>query len=390
MPVLVHRLATAVPSQRYTQERALELMQAHVEGRPATRRILRSLYRNSGIEARHSVVADFGAGVEDPLFFRTDGGGASGDEGEAEGLRGTGERLPTPGTGRRNQVYEREARALFVEVGRRLLEDSGFEPHEVTHVVTVSCTGFYAPGPDYDLVRALGLPATTRRSHLGFMGCYAALPALALARDTCLAHPEAVVLVVAVELCTLHLQFTDDPDDLVAGAIFADGGAGALVSARHPASPTPHLVLEMGDFHGDLVPEGEADMAWTLGDQGFRMRLSSYVPELLGAHLSPVVEALLRRSGLTRDQVGWWAVHPGGRAIVDRIQEVLALPDRSLVPSRQVLRTHGNMSSATLLFVLHALLSGGEARPGEPVLAMAFGPGLTVETGVFHLRAVEP
>jgi predicted naringenin-chalcone synthase len=367
MPVRLHRFATALPPTRYTQEEAGALMEAHVEGRPAVRRMIRSLYRNSGIEGRNSVVDDFGTGQADPLFF--DGEGA---------------RLPPPGTGARNRVYAREARTLFAEVAHGLVGGQGsFAAHEVTHVITLSCTGFYAPGPDYDVVRALSLPGSTVRVHIGFMGCYAAFQGLRVAEAFCRADPEAVVLVLAVELCTLHLQFTSDTDDLIAGAVFADGGAGVVVSARAPRGRGP--VLELESLRGDLATEGEADMAWTIGDEGFRMRLSTYVPELVGGAVGPLVRGVLGPRGLEAGEIRWWGVHPGGRAILDRVEEVMELPPEALAASREVLRRHGNMSSATVLFVLDALLRGPVAE-GERVLAMAFGPGLTLESGLFRVR----
>jgi predicted naringenin-chalcone synthase len=369
MPAYVHRLASAVPESAYAQAWSSELMQTHVESRPATKRVIRSLYRNSGIERRHSVVNDLAPGGGEGLFFHPDG-----------------TRLPTPGTGRRNAVYAREAPALFERVGRALLApDSGFAARDVTHVITVSCTGFMAPGPDFHLVRTLGLAGSTQRFHVGFMGCYAAFPALRMARAFCAEDPDAVVLVVVVELCSLHLQFTDDTDDLIAGAVFADGAAGALVSARAPAPGT--RALEMTAFHGDLAPEGESAMAWTIGDRGFRMKLSTYVPDLLQAKLAPVLDALLDRAGVARSDVPWWAVHPGGRAIVDRVQDTLGLADTQIQASREVLRDYGNMSAATVLFVLEALLARSSVQHGDRVFAMAFGPGLTLESGLLRLHA---
>ncbi|TVP48701.1 MAG: type III polyketide synthase [Gemmatimonadales bacterium] len=368
-------------------------MQEHVAGRPATRRVIRNIYRNSGIEKRHSVIDDWGQaaaadpGTEppEPLFFAPDH-----------------TRLPTPGTGARNAVYAREAPILFERVARELVETTpGFTAADVTHVITISCTGFFAPGPDFHVVRALGLPGTTQRYHIGFMGCYAAFQGLRMADAFCRSDPEAVVLVLSAELCTLHLQFTDDTDDLIAGALFADGAAGALVSARAPvaiadgtaaasAADPPSVssrarpALEFSGFHSELAPEGEKDMAWTIGDEGFRMKLSTYVPEIIEANLAPIVGAILGRAGLAADQVPWWALHPGGRAIVDRVQGSLSLSDRQVAASRDVLRQYGNMSSATVLFVLKALLDSGTTHPGDPILAMAFGPGLTIETGLFR------
>lgn len=373
--VRIHGLATAVPPASYTREEAAAVMEAHVEGRPATRRVIRALYRNSGIDKRHSVLSDLGVGTGEPLFL------------DAEGTR-----LPTPGTGARNAVYAREAPALFEEVGRALLTESGFAPEEITHVVTISCTGFFAPGPDFHLVRALGLRPEVMRLHVGFMGCYAAFQGLRTAEAFCRADPAAVVLVVAAELCTLHLQFTDDPDDLIAGALFADGAAGAVVSARPrraeggtPGSPRP-ATLALEALHGTLAPEGEGDMAWTIGDRGFRMRLSTYVPDILGARLPGVLGEVLGREGVPPEEVAWWAIHPGGRAIVDRAQEVLALEDAQVAASREVLRAYGNMSSPTVLFVLDRILRAEDPKPGDRVFAMAFGPGLTIETALLRVE----
>jgi predicted naringenin-chalcone synthase len=355
----LHRIETSVPDPCYEQEWTAELMTKHVGGRRGVGRIIRSIYRNSGIETRHSVIDDWSEGAE-PLFFRGD------------------ELLPTPGTEARNALYTREARIHFERLARQLLDGSpGIGPEDVTHLVTISCTGFYAPGPGYQVVRALGLPESVERYHIGFMGCFAAFQGLRMADAFCRADPDAVVLVLSVELCTLHLRFTPETDDLIAGAVFADGGAGALVTGHPPAGRG----LELGAFHTALAPEGEEDMAWTIGNEGFRMKLSSYVPEILEGALEPALERLLDRAGLDAGEVPWWAVHPGGRQILDRVSDQMSLRPEQLAASREVLRRYGNMSSATVLFVLAELLKG-ELVPGDPVLAMAFGPGLTIEAGV--------
>ena len=177
----------------------------------------------------------------------------------------------------------------------------------------MSCTGFVAPGPDLDLVHALGLSSRTERYHLGFMGCYAAFPALRMAHAFCRADPDAVVLVASAELCTLHLEPRADLDGITANAVFADGAAAAIVTARAPSGPR----LELEAFASDVVREGADDMAWTIGDHGFEMTLSSYVPRLLGANARDALAPLLER--LETRRVRRWAVHPGGRAILDKL-----------------------------------------------------------------------
>jgi len=259
--------------------------------------------------------------------------------------------------------------------------------------VTASCTGFFAPGPDYVLVRDLGLPATTRRLHVGFMGCYAAFPALSAARSICAEDPDAVVLVVCVELCSLHLEASDDPDTIVASSVFADGAAAAVVTDR-PA-PAGHLVLDLDTLRTTLTPVGEQDMAWTIGDHGFEMVLSRYVPSIISEHIRGALDPLLAEVGSDCDraagEIGRWAVHPGGRSVLDKVQDALGLDEEQMAPSRDVLREYGNMSSATVLFILARLLDAaavGAPGPGEreTVCAMAFGPGLTVESALLTLR----
>jgi alkylresorcinol/alkylpyrone synthase len=300
-------------------------------------------------------------------------------------------RILDPSTGTRNDVYVERSPALFEAAARdALARADGITAADVTHVVTVSCTGFFAPGPDYLLVRALGLAASTRRLHIGFMGCYGAFPALRSARDTCLADPDAVVLIVCAELCTLHLRSSSDPDAIVASSVFADGAAAAIVTAR-PA-PEGSRVLDIEVLETVLTPVGEGDMAWSIGDSGFDMVLSSYVPHIVEQHVDEALAALWT-DGLTASDIDLWAVHPGGRSIVDRVQNRLGLDDHQVAASRKVLREAGNMSSATVLFVMREALTGeggawSSTAPPRPqrVVAMAFGPGLTVETGSFRSR----
>ena len=264
----------------------------------------------------------------------------------------------------------------------------------MTHVVTVSCTGFHAPGPEYEIVRGLGLSDAVQRYHFGFMGCYASMPALRAAGQFCAADQEAVVLVVSVELCTLHLRSSEDPDTIVASSLFADGAAAGIVTARDLPTTVPALRLD--GFHTAIVPEGVDDMAWTIGDSGFEMILSTAVPQIIGESIIGALTPLYGRedalaeafaAGRVGDRVRHWAIHPGGRSILDRVQERLALSDVQLRPARETLRRFGNMSSATVLFVLKRILEQEGAEPGDRVAAMAFGPGLTAESALLTVVA---
>jgi len=355
MTVHIHAIATATPEHFYTQEAIGGWMQKRATN-DRQRRLLKALYRTSGIATRYTVIPEFG----DEFFGRNEHGV-----------------LVEPGTGARNDIYTREARRLARAAGDALLTmRPDFHPGDITHVVTASCTGFFNPGLDYFLVRDLGLPIATERYHLGFMGCYAAFPALRMAAQFCLADPNACVLVVCLELCSLHIQLSDRDDQLLANALFADGAAAALVSARIPASG--YSTLELERFASTLVPDSEADMAWTIGDHGFDIALSSYVPKILGANIAEVVDNLLIAAGRNRAAIANWAVHPGGKTILDQVERALTLRPEQIAPSRHVLSNYGNMSSATILFVLRELLErpGPEARR---ICSMAFGPGLTVE-----------
>ncbi len=375
MTVRLHHVATAVPPTGYPQPVAREVMKAWIGGDRRTDLLLQRIYGHSGIERRHSVVEDFLGALPDgapadPASARRGGGFYVDDAG---GFR-------NPGTAERNARYREEAGPLFARVARATLDGAdGFAAEDVTHVVTVSCTGFYAPGPDLEVVRALGLRPGTERYHLGFMGCYAAFPALRMAQAFCRSDPDAVVLIAAVELCTLHLQPSREVDAVVSASVFADGAAGALVSARPPRGPA--LTLER--FADGLAPEGASDMAWTIGDHGFEMVLSSYVPAIVGEKAHAALGPLLEGSGVDPADVRRWAVHPGGRAILDRLEQGLALPAEALAASRRVLAGYGNMSSATVLFVLAEMMAE-PAPPGEPLVAMAFGPGLTVASGLLR------
>ncbi len=368
MPVYLHHIETAVPPTAYPQPFIAEAMKRFSAGGDRKQERVRSyLYSQSGIETRHSAVPDFLPGAAGGIFY----------DGATDTLR-------NPTTGERNALYTTEARRLGAEVACRAFENAdGFDAPDVTHVITASCTGFFQPGLDYHLVRTLNLPPSVPRFHLGFMGCYAAFPALRLAKTICENDPRAVVLVVCLELCSLHLRFDGDTDAILGGSVFADGAAAAVVSAREPSGGKPALILER--FDTTLTPTGESDMAWTIGDNGFAMRLSSYVPEILRANIGDALVPTLGGSGLRAQDVAHWAVHPGGRAILDKVRSALDLCETSLTASRRVLRDYGNMSSATILFVLAEMLRAGTLTgAGDPVVAMAFGPGLTVETAVMR------
>jgi len=380
MTVIARGPATVVPPTVLVQDEVRDVFAAQPGLSRLAQRIVSASFGASGIERRHTVLDELTWDPREadraPVFFD----------------RASGELL-TPTTKERNEVYAEHASRLYVEAGRAALDAAaGIAASDVTHVVTVSCTGFYAPGPDFVVARDLGLRAGVERYHLGFMGCYAALPALRLARQLCEADAAAVVLVISVELCTLHLRTSSDPDTIVATSLFADGAAAVVVSARPLAEGERGLALD--GFATRITPRGEDDMAWRIGDHGFEIGLSNAVPAIIGEHVTGAVEPLLAaeapladalRDGRAGDAVAHWAIHPGGRSILDRVEDALALTPAQLSPARATLRDYGNMSSATVLFVLRNILDAAP-RDGDRVVAMAFGPGLTVESALLTVR----
>jgi predicted naringenin-chalcone synthase len=277
-----------------------------------------------------------------------------------------------PSTAARMKLYQAEAPPLAERAVQALGLDEGVGG--VTHLVLASCTGFSAPGLEFRLMQALGLPGTTERTLIGFMGCFAAVTALRTARHIVRADPSARVLVVCVELCSLHLQDTRDLSAVLSLLLFGDGAAAALVTAD------PYGIA-LGAFGTEVLPDTEGLITWDIGDSGFLMQLSGKVPGQIRRYLGAAGPALLERLG--RPDPALWAVHAGGRTILDAVQDGLRLPPHALLPSRGVLRDFGNLSSGTLLFVLHRLLNdSGQSGDG---VAMAFGPGLTVESFAFSL-----
>jgi alpha-pyrone synthase len=276
-----------------------------------------------------------------------------------------------PDTEIRMRFYERHAFSL----AKRALDQLDFTAlkDSITHLIFTTCTGFYAPGIDLQVVEHYGLNSSVERTILGFMGCYAGLNALKLARHIVRSEPLSKVAILNLELCTIHLQETDDLQQVLSFLIFADGCSASLVSAKP-------VGIELQSFTSTIIPESADQITWRIGVLGFNMVLLGRVPltitKGLPSHLSRIL------GGGRPEDIGHWAVHPGGRTILDAVQKSIDLPDDMLRPSRDVLRRFGNMSSATVMFVLKEMLQPGTAAGGG--CAMAFGPGLTVESMIFQ------
>ena len=278
-----------------------------------------------------------------------------------------------PTTAERMAYYAARAAPLAEHAARCALASADMAAAAITHLVTISCTGFGAPGVDVSLITRLGLDPLVERVHVGFMGCQGALNALRVARSL-VRSADARVLVCAVELCALHFQYSAEPDAIVANSLFSDGAAAVVVGATDRES---HWRLTSNG--AGLVPDSLDAMTWTVGNHGFTMTLSPRVPSLIEQQLQPWMEGWLARQGLRIPDVRSWAIHPGGARIVSSAEKALGLEPSAGAVAREVLAEHGNMSSPTVVFVLKRLM---EASNNRPCVALAFGPGLSIETAL--------
>jgi predicted naringenin-chalcone synthase len=323
---------------------------------------LKAIYDGSGIDFRYSVVPDFGfTDSADHTFFDT------GDINE-----------PFPATSRRMQLYRVHAIDIAVKACQECFESFDLPgAPAITHLITVSCTGMYAPGIDIELVERLGLDKHTERTCINFMGCYGAINALKTADYICRADANAKVLIVSVELCTLHFQKANTLDNWVSNSIFSDGAAAVLVENYDDnAAPRPRLLLE--HFYSEFIPEARDDMGWIIGDTGFEMKLTAQVSRRVKNNIKGVATRALSKAGLGLPDIGIFAMHPGGRSILEATETALGFSAGANRFAYQTLKEFGNMSSATILFVLKKIL---ESRPADEtnILSFAFGPGLTIE-----------
>jgi len=350
--VYINRIATAVPE--HDVHSSFVTYAPNLLSREENRRIFSALAHRSGIEHRYSVLR----ASTDPQKLDADD-----------------YYLPNqfPSTRTRMETYKQHAFPL----ARRAIDALGIDDERarITHVIITSCTGFYAPGIEHDIIRHYGLNPAVERTIVGFMGCQAAINSLKLAYHAVRSNPDARVLMVNLELCTLHLQELDDIDQIMSFLIFADGCAASLITAEATG-------LEIQGFHAGIMPKSSEYITWHIGDTGFDMILARQVPATITQGIADYMQSF---PGIAADApIRHWAVHPGGRAILDGVRNGLGLNDEDLAVSLEVLRQYGNMSSATVMFVLEAMLCQGIGE--GPGVAMAFGPGLSAE-GMLFARA---
>ena len=363
-------IGTANPPNKIPQMQIADFMATALQFDEPNTRKLKALYRVSGIGQRFSVLEDY-----------------TRQNGEFTFYPNTPTLEPFPTVQRRMDEYRKHAVDLSEEAIRNCLKQtSATSMSEITHLITVSCTGMYAPGLDIELVERLQLSPSVQRTAVNFMGCYAAFNAIKLADAICKADPQAKVVLVCTEICTIHFQKDTEQDHLVSNALFGDGAAAVLMQGQ----PNGEVSLELQSFHCDIAPAGKSDVAWHIGDTGFEMTLSSYVPDLIKKGIKELTDRLLEGLKTTISEINLFAIHPGGRRILEVIEQELGMTRDDNRFSYQVLREFGNMSSATVLFVLKALMDDLSVKEqDEPVLSFAFGPGLTLESMLLKVHYVD-
>lgn len=345
--VYLNHISTSVPKhdihQRFINY-ALDLV-----GDERSRNLLQTLANRSQIEHRYSIFKPH----ENPRFL---------DENNFYNPK------KSPGSKQRMLLYKEHVFNLASQALNQL------DLSNITHLIITTCTGFYAPGIDLQIIEHYGLKLSVERTNIAFMGCCAAINALKTACHIVNSTKEAKVLVVNIELCSLHLQNTNEVKDLLPFLIFADGCAASIISAQE-------IGIELQSFYSTILPNSLDQITWHIGDSGFDMVLSSLVSKLIIAQLPKITNEIL--AGKSSKDFSKWAIHPGGRSIIEAVEKALDLPAEFLKPSREILRQFGNMSSATIMFVLQEMMQ--QKNPQGEGCAMAFGPGVVVESMLFKI-----
>lgn len=351
-------IGTAVPAFCHQQMDILQFMQLVYATNDAERRKLRFMYSQSGIQQRYSVLADYSKPVHDWKFYP-----------QSENLE------PFPTLEQRMALFNKQAPLLSVDAIRNCL-DNIHDHKEVTHLITVSCTGMSAPGLDLQVMELMDFDKHIFRTSVNFMGCYAAIHALKIGDALCNSDPGARVLIVCTELCTLHFQREATLDNMTSSLLFGDGAAAILMTADSGSHPGLHI----DGFYSEIIVKGKRDMAWELSSSGFLMTLSGYVPDLIEEDFRAVVHRAI--GGDSLEDISHWCMHPGGKRILEAVSKSTGVDGEALRHSYRVLQQYGNLSSASVVFVLKEILQ--QKTPIRKLFGAAFGPGLTVETFTAH------
>jgi len=362
----IRAIGTAVPPHRISQQDHYTILEKANHMSREDQLVLKKIYSKSGIEHRYSVLSEFGGS----------------DRAANELFHPSGDYPATP-VSKRMQLYEQYALGLCRQAATQCFDSAQLPASAITHVITFSCTGMYAPGLDIQLVEEMGLKKNVERTCINFMGCYAAINALKYAYHIVRSRPESNVLLVGVELCSLHYRKSNEANQVVANALFGDGAAAAIVSAKEGSSQHG---LRLEQFYSEFEQASGNEMVWRIGDSGFDLLLTPEVPRVVKDNIAALIEKLFLQTGITQEQIDFYAIHPGGMKILEACEQALHLSKQQNEISYGVLRDFGNMSSVTILFVLKkylAMLSGTDT--GKKILCCAFGPGITVESMILEV-----
>lgn len=356
-------ISTALPPYKILQTSAAEELKKRMGNHPAVSRMIDAAAFHSGIESRCIVVPDAVPNAENK-FYSVNG------------------EYVSPGTQRRMIEYENWSKKLSVDAVGDLFKKNNVDPKSIDRLITISCTGFFAPGLDYHLIQEFQIPHNIKRTNIGFMGCAASLIGFNTVLESINSADGSCsnALLVSIELCSLHLQMEPTRDNILANMIFADGCAAALFSSSDSNSFKPKFKLLNTSSY--LFDNSAEFMGWKIGNFGFEMSLSPELPKIILESAVPALKNILKASNVSIDQIKHWALHPGGRAILDALQKGLTLTDEQMQPSKSILKNFGNMSSASILFVLKKIIDSKIVKQDEYCCAVAFGPGLTMETAL--------
>lgn len=353
-------ISTSTPIFGLEQKKVAAFMQGFFKHNSELQRRIPILYDRTGIDKRYSCIPDFLKEHVGAELFSDD-------------------IAMHPNVDKRMELYTKHSLPLATESIIKVLNKTNTHKHDLTHLITISCTGMSAPGLDLQIIEALQLPLHIQRTSINFMGCYAGVHGLKQAYQIAKADPDAKIMLVSVELCSLHFQPFDDYDTITANAIFADGAAATIIVGDNIKHSSGNA-LSIHNFYSEVYNKGKQDMAWHISSKGFIMTLSSYIPMLIGESIAPLLNRAFQHAGITQKDIQTWAFHPGGKKIITTIQQSLNLNDNDVRFSNEVLKDYGNMSSATIFFVLEKIMQ--QSQPGY-IFGAAFGPGLTMETFTF-------
>lgn len=366
---IIQSIGTAVPPFKISQELHHYILESANGISRGERLLLRSVYRNSGISSRHSVLEEFGnSDAPDNKIFHPAGKSAQ------------------VSISRRMEIFESFATDLCSEAVTDCLKNFSLNSAEITHLITFSCTGMSAPGVDISLIEKLSLNRNIERTCINFMGCYAGINALRMAKYIVTSQKDAVVLLCGIEICTIHYQKSMSQDQLIANAIFGDGAAAAIITSTDYKANRLNPGLILDKFYSEYEPSGINEMAWRIGDFGFDLKLSTYVPTLIQNNIAGLINKLFEKAGLNQKNIDWYALHPGGVKILEACEKALNISKQDNSYSYDVLNEFGNMSSVTIFFVLKKYFEKLTTDDsGKNILSCAFGPGLTMESMILKV-----